>query len=134
MEYFFHENDITIVVEVEPDKCIAYYYAGEKITGDVWLFNIGETPEKPPWKQGGPPPYQNSSEYCYPHKIILPIIESDFDTLFPDDDNPDRSVKIYFRGLLIGLLADNWRPGYSTFARLDSGVAKTMGHEIPRPT
>jgi hypothetical protein len=131
MEYIFNHNGVAVVVEDEDDFCWGYYMTGDKITGDVWLFNIGETPDVPPWADGKRLPCQNPSENCYPHNISLPIVESDFYVEFNDIKG---TAGIYFRELLIGVLSEGWHPGYSSFAKIDSGLAKAMDREVPRPT
>ena len=132
---FVYHNDIdNLCIEVFPDVCIAFYVskAEKRMTGDVWLFNIGSTPLNPPWDEVDTwENFQNSSEYCYPHNIVTPILESDFEVHFNESTS---AFVIYFRGKLIGTLADHQRPGQSSFAKKDSPVANKMEHEIPRPT
>jgi hypothetical protein len=135
MVIFFQNGADKVIIEIEPDACCAYYLSAsaDAITGDVWLFNIGETPVDPPWagSEEWDGPYQNSSEFCYPHNIPTPVVGSDFDVDFHESND---TAGIYFREYLVGILADHWRPGKSSFARLDSPVAKKMEREIDRPT
>lgn len=104
---FRHKAD-KIFVEVETDFCTAFYLSGaeDRITGEVWLFNIGDTPIYPPWvgSHNWERPYQNSSEYCYSHTIQTPIHESDFEV---DFHPTNKTAGIYFRDHLIGILADH---------------------------
>jgi hypothetical protein len=132
MQAGFTDGIDTVIIELEDDKCIAYFWSGaeDKITGDVWLFNIGETPEQIPWKLGGEPPYQNPIQYCYPHQVSLPIVETEFRVDFNSDK---KKAGIYFRGYLIGVIGDQLRPGKSLFARSDSAVANDMQIDFTRP-
>ena len=135
MVLMYNNGVDNLAIEVEPKECTAYYFskAEKRITGDVWLFNIGETPEKAPWDdtEEWEGPYQNSSDYCYPHDIQLPILESDFDVQFAEGSE---TFGIYFRGKLVGILGTHQRPGKSSFARQNSPVAKAMDQGTPRAT
>ena len=130
----FNNDMDSVVVEVQTNMATAYFCSNDEIIGDVWLFNIGGTPELPPWKQGGEPPYQNSKDFCYPHNIKLPILESDFRAIFSEPEDPNQTVGIYFRGKLVGILADGWLPGKSSFAKEDSAVARKMSVQPDLPT
>jgi hypothetical protein len=134
MVFYYHNEVDNLCIEVFPEMCAAFYVSREekKITGDVWLFNIGETPLDPPWEQEGcEVPCQNSVDYCYPHQIRTPIVESDFDVQYVEESE---TFGIYFRGKLVGILGDHHRPGKSAFAKVDSPAARTMGVELPLPT
>ena len=126
----FELDNARVVLDLDAGCVYAYYYSGDEITGDVWLFNVGGTPSTDPWPQGGKPPFCNSSKYCIEHSFEEPILENDFQVHF---DLTNQTAGIYFRGRFAGLVGANTRPGWSTLAKENSPAAKKFTSAFPAP-
>ncbi len=121
---FTASNGDEVVIDEYNDCITAYYCREDGITGYVWLFNVGETPEAEPWTApDAEPPFQNSTAYCHAHLIEGPIQSTDFDAAFNDER---QTVGIYFRKKLIGVLWSDAKPGKSAYASVDSPVALVL--------
>jgi len=58
--------DGRLSVMLEDDGRVAYAYLLQdgKVVGDVWLYNVVETPERVDWKDRSQMPFLNPKRFC----------------------------------------------------------------------
>jgi hypothetical protein len=111
-------------VGIEDDGKVAYAYLlrGDRIVGDVWLYNVAETPEAVSFRDPALMPFLNPRPFCR-SDVVLPRLgpsstlrcawtESHVD-LFVDDD-------------WIARLQDGARPGWSKLAARPGPLARPL--------
>jgi hypothetical protein len=95
----------------------------EDITGDVWLGNTNHTPVEEEWRYAGVMPFRNSVGYCKENMIDIDISELWVSWLLEDSVV---TALIYQRNVVIGILKEGFKPGYSYNAKKDGPLALVM--------
>src|SRR4051794_28495264 len=57
-------GQFAVVLQDDGRTGYAYFLRNERITGDVWLYNVGPPPAKDAWKDPSAMPFQNPASYC----------------------------------------------------------------------
>jgi hypothetical protein len=115
-------------VDFEDDGKVAYGYLkhGERIVGDVWLYNRCPTPEKPEWKDRQKIPFANCKGYISNEgQVVAPVTPSDVKVDW-EYENTDPVAYVYVFEDLYGVVGVGDRPGYARFATRDGPLAKVM--------
>jgi hypothetical protein len=122
ISYEFVEPDGKRRVVLDDDGSVAYAYLfeDEKIVGDVWLYNVGETPEEIDWGNRDALPFPNPKPYSADLSIkrLRDIEARCFWT--------DRGADITFDGVLFARLERGAMPGWSLNARVDGRLARVL--------
>jgi hypothetical protein len=128
-QQFHCEADTRYSVIIEDDEKVAYAYLMDEgaIVSDVWLYNNGETPVTPPWKDGGKMPFANPAMYLTPSDQVLPLTDED-DVIVKWDIHQGRleNVVINIRQQLVAKMEHGSRPGWSRKVIADGPLAKVL--------
>ena len=128
------ENDKYSVVVDDDDKvAYAYFLENERITGDVWLYNVHPTPLLPAWLDRTNMPLMpvlNSREFVL-EPMISPVSDAkDVQVIWDIDDGGQvESAGVFIRGVLECILKPGSRPGWSHRVKRDGPTAKTIPRE-----
>lgn len=117
------EFDRNYSVRIEDDGRVAYAYFIEwsDVNGDVWLYNVAETPADSNWALQDSP-YLNAAEYIAEN--IAPIKEaSEIRCEWMETKNGIIEVDILIRGKFVAQLIAGAKPGWSAMVKKDGPLA-----------
>lgn len=116
------------VLTFDDDGKVAYGYLkkGNRIVGDVWLYNRCETPEDPEWKDRSNIPFANCKGYISEEgRIRGPVSLKDVHVKWSYEDKDPVAFVYVFRDLL-GVVGVGDKPGCARFAIRNGPLAKVM--------
>ena len=117
----------TILCKEKIEAVYVYLLKDKKIISDLWLFNTGDTPKLEPWLSSNKPPFLNSKKYSYASKLCEKDLNQDnFKFNFFISNKFGLCVKIYMNSILIGIIPENTKPGWSFFAKKDGPLANRL--------
>jgi hypothetical protein len=108
-----------VVIEVDNRVAYAYLLEGDRVIGDVWLYNVDSTPETVDWHDREQMPFLNPRPYCTGERI--PDLRQDVHCNWSGDE-----VEIVSDGSLVARLAPGAKPGWSRLALKNGPLAKTL--------
>jgi hypothetical protein len=109
---------------LEDDGRVAYAYLlkDRKIVADVWLYNVGESPESTNWRDKSAMPFLNPRGFCSDGKLPRLDSATNIDCSWFVD-----GVEVRVDGRLVARLVAGVHPGWSYLARLAGPLAKPLG-------
>ena len=112
----------------ECDQRTAYLYLvmDEEVVGDVWLYNLAETPDEPQWDDPEQLPFLNAREYVV--DVRFPPVVSEDEIVFHwhhRGENFDH-LDLHVRGELLARVSDGSKPGWCRLAKIDGPLAKRL--------
>lgn len=109
-----------VILDDDGRVAYAYLFEREQIVGDVWLYNVGETPEAIDWSNRDDLPFRNPKPYSadLPTKRLREIEARCFWT--------KQGADITFDGVLFARLERGAMPGWSLNARVDGRLARVL--------
>jgi hypothetical protein len=97
------------------------------VVGDVWLYNVVETPAEPPWSSDGArandPPFPNSRAFGR-DDIEVPRVRSDGANV--EVRAVQGQIDVMVDGALAARLARGATPGWSVMASADGPCARRL--------
>ncbi|WGL59040.1 hypothetical protein QEJ31_10970 [Pigmentibacter sp. JX0631] len=122
-----HNNYKLIICSEKIGSVYAYLLKEDKIISDLWLFNITSSPITEPWKEKKIPPFQNSIIYAIENEFnYSQIDETNYCIIFQQSLKNGIYAKILFSGFLIGIISENFKPGWSIFSKKNGPLAQRM--------
>jgi hypothetical protein len=121
----FEHGEWTVVVEDDDRVGYAYLLHGNKIVGDVWLYNRVHAPHRPPWREPERVmPFLNPAEYLDSPEIPgrSPSAES-LQVRWPKRPREDRTA-ICLDERPLAWLAPGAKPGWSALVMRDGPLAR----------
>ena len=119
-------------VLVEIDEKVGYAYllgSGDCICGDVWLYNRKAAPIDPEWSDPKNAPFANSHEYVdVPAEFADPVDPVDIRVEWSRDGGK-WFANIFLGQLLVALLAEGSKPGWSNLVKRDGPLARRLTDE-----
>lgn len=126
----FFSSDSKRSLVIEDDGKVAYAYMcdeGDQIIGDVWLFNRGDAPKEPEWRDRTKAPFANPADYVLEVQFSPPIDLNEFSIVW---EMGERYVaKIFLRNKIFATLADNEKPGKAILAKKNGPLAGVLSIE-----
>ena len=125
--YFFNEQTGYSII-IEADKKVAYAYLideSDDIIGDVWLYNCGDTPQKPEWGNPSNMPFANTEKFIKQDDNFQPVSDISEITVSWFLNTPIEA-HIYIKGELFAVLCPDSKPGWSAMAAIDNPLAKRL--------
>ncbi len=117
------QGDRSVVLEDDGRVAYAYLLDGDDaVVGDVWLYNVGEDPERVDWRDRSAMPFRNPARFCSPE--VLPRLRPDSRV---SCHWSDKGVTVSVAGTVWARLEDGSKPGWSRRARLAGPLAKPLG-------
>lgn len=126
LEFRNDELEAKVVFDDDGKTGYAYLIVGEKVVGDVWLYNVGEPPQRPEWPERDKMPFANPAGF---------VSKEDFEPIVdPDEIAVDweggsgglPQVSIFLKGTKHALLRPGAKPGWCRLAIKPSPVAKPL--------
>jgi hypothetical protein len=112
----------TLALMLEDDGKVAYAYLldGEEIVGDVWLYNVAESPEEIELVQSAMP-FLNPRKFCREDKVTRLTEESVIDCNWSN-----HGVTLSVDGVLMARLEMGAKPGWSKLAACPGPLANPL--------
>jgi hypothetical protein len=112
----------TLALMLEDDGNVAYAYLleGEEIVGDVWLYNVAESPLEVEWDPSAMP-FLNPKKFCREDKVPRMREESLVDCKWSS-----RGVEVTIDGVLMARLEVGAKPGWSKLAACSGPLANPL--------
>jgi hypothetical protein len=109
----FDHSETGIAVVLEDDDRVAYAYLleGDRVVGDVWLYNVLEPPETTNWEDTSAMPFLNPRDLCQPEKPQRLTSNSRIQCVWFDT-----GVEVSVDGVLWARLERGSKPGWSRLA------------------
>lgn len=126
------ETGYSVVIDGNDRVVYAYLInKDEKIVGDVWLYNLCESPRIPEWTSRDSMPFANSVEYAKDLDSYLELIEvSKFIVQWERSVQDKVMAKILIENVLFAVLIEDEKPGYSILAKKNGPLAKVLIDEL----
>jgi hypothetical protein len=109
---------------IEDDGRVAYAYLLDEdaVVGDVWLYNVADTPEQVDWRDQEAMPFLNPRRYC--RKETVDRLREDSIVVC---EWSSQGVSVTVDGVRLARLEHGAKPGWSRFAALSGPLAKVLG-------
>jgi hypothetical protein len=117
------DSDMAVVLEDDDRTGYAYLLRGERIVGDVWLYNVLEPPMDANWPEQAEMPFLNPAPFCI--HAVGPIRLTELSQV-TCEWRPHGHVQVNIDGVPWASLAPGLTPGYSRNARRPNPVAKPL--------
>src|ERR1700744_6539987 len=85
-------NQFSVLIENDGKVCYGYLLIKERIVGDIWLYNQGETPKNSDWSRREDSPFLNSREFVKDDDDIIRISNTndvDVEWIFLGNESQD---------------------------------------------
>jgi hypothetical protein len=119
----FDEPGTARAVVLDDDGRVAYAYLlkDEEVVGDVWLYNVDEAPETPPWKDPSQMPFLNPKSYCRLESVPRLQADSEVHCRWYK-----QGVEVSIDGIIVARLEEGAKPGWSRMAARPGPLAKPL--------
>jgi hypothetical protein len=119
----FDEAGGSRAVVLEDDGRVAYAYLLEKneIVGDVWLYNVADSPEAVDWSDRSAMPFANPKRYCATERLPRLTEASNVRCSWSD-----RGVDIAVEGIDFARVEHGSKPGWSRLAAVPGPLANPL--------
>jgi len=120
----FDDPNGRLAVVLEDDNRVAYAYLleDEQVVGDVWLYNVVESPDAVNWEDSSAMPFLNPRQYCKPEQTPRLTSHSAVEcTWF------DAGVEVSVDGVPWARLEGGSKPGWSRLAAQPGPLALPLG-------
>jgi hypothetical protein len=119
----FDESGGRRAVILEDDGRVAYAYLleDEEIVGDVWLYNVEQTPDTVNWKDRAAMPFLNPRPFC--RDADVPRIGQSVPVHCQWSET---GVEVSIDGVLLARLERGAKPGWSKLAIQPGPLAKPL--------
>lgn len=119
----FEDDDSDMSVVIEDDGRVAYAYLldGEDMIGDVWLYNVSETPKSVDWRDRESMPFLNPREFCSSDRMPRLSDASDLQCAWLDD-----GVQVLLDEQIVAVLAPGAKPGWSRYVVRPGPLARPI--------
>ncbi len=115
-------------VVIDDDGRVAYGYLRDqqrRIVGDVWLYNVADSPEQPEWQDPqGSPPFLNARRYVRESPPTRIRRSEDVSVQWDKEDGVRASI--FVDGGRYAVLREGAKPGWSAGALQDGPLAKVL--------
>lgn len=122
LQFASEEGDQTVVIEDDGRVAYAYILEGKRISGEVWLYNVGETPASVDWQDRDAMPFQNPGDYCTAERMPRLTDDADVRCEWLDD-----GVRVLLDGHLVAVLAPGAKPGWCRYVKVGNRIARPLG-------
>jgi hypothetical protein len=126
LKYQNDEAGATLVFDDNGKAAYAYLIVNKEVVSDVWLYNVGEPPQKQEWLDRKKLPFANP--YCF-------VFEETFEPINDPDEigvswvvgsDGLRQVSVSLRGQEHVILRPGTKPGWCRLAAKTSPIAKPL--------
>jgi hypothetical protein len=111
----------TVVLEDDGRVAYAYLLDGETVVGDVWLYNVNDTPDTVDWKDRSEMPFLNPRPLCKVESSPRLREDSAIHCVWSDT-----GTEIFIEETLMARLSAGSRPGWSRLALRAGPLAKPL--------
>jgi hypothetical protein len=115
------DSTLSLVLEDKGRVAYAYLLQDDRIVGDVWLYNVAETPEEVDWRDPSHMPFLNPRRFCSDERIPPLTRSSNVSCCWLED-----GVEVVAEGSLLARLRVGGRPGQSRLAGVAGPFAKPL--------
>lgn len=111
-------------VVLEDDGRVAYAYLLEegKIVGDVWLYNVGPSPDEVDWGRRDAMPFENPRSLGTDRGTLRLSADSAVNCQWSQEGD----VTVFLDGVALARLAPGSTPGWSRLAIKDGPLARPL--------
>lgn len=119
-------GDFEVWIDDCDKVCSAFLRHHDEVVGDVWLFNRGETPPEPEWRDKNNIPFKNSLEFAFP-ALVYKLPQGADDCSVEWSRHLGKVIAtISFHDRVVAILMEGELPGWSAMARRDGPLAKRI--------
>ena len=129
LEYWNDELGAKVVFDDDGKTGYAYLIVGEKVVGDVWLYNVGESPQNPEWPDRDKMPFANPAGFASEERFEPIRDPNEIAVEWIVDSDGLSQVRVSLKGLEHALLRPGAKPGWCRLAVKPSPVAKPLNDE-----
>ncbi len=124
-------RNFSLVFDDDGKVAYAYLREGNRIVGDLWLYNRGSTPEQPEWPDKSKLPFANPKEYVAEQGTVVRSVSATDISVTWAYEQDEAVAHIFLFGALCGIVGPGDRPGFARFAAKDGPLARAMHTENP---
>ena len=128
-EYPHHETSSKLVLDDDGKAAYAYLVKGNRVIGDVWLYNVAPTPSDPEWPNVHKTPYANPFPYSSSEAFSSLQYAAEIRLVWRANSTHLEQVDIWLRDQLHAVIRPCSKPGWCRLAVKAGPLAKPL-HEI----
>ena len=126
LEFTNDEVGAKLIFDDDGKTAYAYLVVDEKTVGDVWLYNVCETPDRPEWSALENMPFANAADFVTEEEFS-PIVDSrEISVEWEVENACIRQVVLNLRGQRHAVLRPGAKPGWCRLAEKQSPVARPL--------
>lgn len=114
-----------VIFEDDGKVAYAYLLVEGVISGDVWLYNVSDTPEEPEGRDPDQLPFLNSRRFVE-EEIFEPIDDRNDVVVIWHDCPEGRQATLELKGRVHAILRPNSKPGWCRLAVRASSLARPL--------
>lgn len=126
LEYRNDDAGAKLVFDDDGKTAYAYLIVGEKVAGDVWLYNVCESPQKPEWSDRDKMPFANPVGFASEEKFEPIANPADIVLEWEVGSDGLPQVSVFLKGTRHALLRPGAKPGWCRLAANPSPIAKPL--------
>ena len=121
------DQDYSVIIDEDNSTVYGYLMRDEEIVSDVWLYNIGKSPDFVEWDDPELMPFPSPTGLSRPDSEIVRIVDS---SLIKVEWGRSKlnivQASIYYANILLAILFEGGFPGTSINAMCDSRLANVF--------
>jgi hypothetical protein len=125
------ENRYSVIIDEDHNTVYGYLMREEEIVSDVWLYNVGDSPEFVDWENPELMPFPSPIGLSVPNSETIRIIDTSLiDVKWGYSKSKKVKAFIYYNGSLFARLSEDDFPGESINALCDSRLANKLRNSV----
>ena len=121
------QKDYSVIIEEDHNAVYGYLIRNEQIISDVWLYNVGNSPDFVDWDNPELMPFPSPFGLSKTDNEIIRIKnERSIRVEWGRNEISKVQASIYYENVLVAVLVEGEFPGKSINAKSDSPLANTI--------
>jgi hypothetical protein len=132
MASFFHrfkgpDERFTVVFDDDGRVAYASLLDSGTICSDVWVYNVGDCPEEPEWRDKSKMPFRNPCAFTRPRDFQRPTTSRQVSFCWKrSGDGGTLAVTVFLNDCPVARLAPGSKPGWARLALKDGPLARVL--------
>lgn len=126
LKFVHKESNFSVVIDDDGKVAYAYLLDGDRISGDVWLYNCGAAPKMPEWLDPQKAPFANARRYVQSEPFEPVTDDSQIQVEWSQPAKAPLIARIFIREEYHAKLTEGSKPGWCRLAKKDGPLALVL--------